>query len=72
MYMLQFKMQKTIFYFDNFEKYDCNIFDSSLELMGENKNKKKGKDRSVFTIPDFTNVRYQREAFDTWKNFYEP
>ena len=23
-------------------------------------------------IPHYTSVRYQREAFQTWKNFYEP
>lgn len=38
MYVTQFKMQKTIIYFDNFEKYDCNIFDSSIALNSGNKN----------------------------------
>lgn len=61
-------MQKTIAYFDNFEKYDCNIYESSIALAHQ----KKVKNPSVFTIPNYSEQRYQREAFNTWKDFYQP
>lgn len=72
-YSIQFKMQKTVAFFDNFESYDCDIFSNSIGLPStKKKGPKKKVNPSLFTIADYDYVRYQREAFSTWKNFYQP
>lgn len=66
-FTIQFKMQKTVAYFDNYEVADCSIYKDSMAIAHD----KTVDTPSIFIIPDFTEVRYQREAYATWKNFYE-
>lgn len=66
-FTIQFKMQKTVAYFDNFERADCNVYKDSVAYT----NDERVKTPSVFLIPGFTGVRFQREAFSTWNDFYE-
>lgn len=66
-FTIQFKMQKTVAYFDNYERADCNVFKDSAAVANE----EAVVTPSVFIIPDFSYVRFQREAYATWQNFYE-
>jgi hypothetical protein len=34
-FFIQFKMQKTVAYFDNFEKTDCNVFKDSIAMAND-------------------------------------
>ena len=64
-------MQKTVAFFENFEKYDCDIFSNSIGLPStKKKGAKKKINPNLFTLEDFDYVRFQREAFATWKDFY--
>lgn len=46
-FTIQFKMQKTVAYFDNYEKADCNVFADSVAVTHE----EQVKTPSVFIIP---------------------
>ena len=61
-YNLQFKMEKSLSYYNNYENFDCDLFHNSI---GDNAN------NFEFAIQDFSRERYQREAYSTWYNFYE-
>lgn len=53
-FTIQFKMQKTVAYFDNFERADCNVYKDSVAYT----NDERVKTPSVFLIPGFTGVRF--------------
>jgi len=67
-YRIQFVLQKSVNHFDNYEQFDCSIFHRSFDSesvvnpsMGE----------AAHIILGYSKVRYQREAYKTWENFYE-
>jgi len=56
-------MQKTLIPVDNYEKFDCRLFQNSFD----NKTHAPGG-----YIPDYTRPQFQKEAYHTWSNFYHP
>ena len=54
-FTIQFKMQKTVAYFDNFERGDCNVYKDSVAYTDYNE---RVKTPSVFLISGFTGVRF--------------
>ena len=56
-------MQKTLSPIDNYEKFDCKLFQNSF---------KHDSNAPGGYIPNFTRQQFQREAYHTWSNFYFP
>lgn len=53
-FTIQFKMQKTVSYFDNYEKADCNVYKDSVAVAtGE-----QVKTPSIYIIEGFNEVRF--------------
>lgn len=78
-YNLQFDMQQSISYFDNFEKFDCDLFhnsipdiDSEVKAFDDPDSDQDEGSETTLRIQNYTRVKYQKEAYTTWKNFYQP
>jgi hypothetical protein len=74
-YNLQFRMQESVQYFDNFEQIDCGLYTDSIatnEADSSMFSMFSESDEERTLIPGFTRELYQREAFGAWQNFYQP
>lgn len=86
-YKFQFQMQVTVSTYDNFEQFDCQLFHQSIAktedlvssgalsedaLKSEDAVPDHKNPHDSTIIPHYTRVRYQREAYATWRNFYKP
>tara|TARA_B110000285_G_C14823137_1_gene467464 strand:- start:255 stop:581 length:327 start_codon:yes stop_codon:yes gene_type:complete len=55
-------MEQSIHNGNTFEQLDCDLFHNSMSP---------NSDQFEFAIPNFTQDRYQREAYSAWYDFYE-